>query len=209
GEVASEFIYRYVGPALAADETIDLEAQDYANDTLNWARVEGDAGTVYAYLGTTGTVDLALEDFTGPNWQRVAGGVYKYVGAGGGGLRLDLATQDYGDTSQWQRIGGEAGALYVYVGGGAPTLDLGLQDYGDATRWKQLGAPGAIYEWLGATQTVNLSDPAAANFIDYTNLDYWKEVLVSRIIPSGYNVSSSDSTGVGALIVLNDVRSDV
>ena len=38
--------------------------------------------------------------------------------------------------------------------------DLALVDYSDTRVWKELGAAGAIYEWLGDTQEVNLGDPA-------------------------------------------------
>ena len=38
---------------------------------------------------------------------------YRYLGANG---RLDLANQDYSDSSLWAPVGGEAGAVYRYVG---------------------------------------------------------------------------------------------
>src|SRR5258708_7953590 len=56
---------------------------------------------------------------------------------------------------------------------------------------------------MGPTKSLDLGSQ------DYTNLDFWKEVLATKIIPVGYNVSSSDATAVGGMVVLNDVRSEV
>ncbi|MEA5569032.1 DUF4347 domain-containing protein [Anabaena sp. UHCC 0399] len=70
-------------------------------------------------------------------------------------------------------------------------------DYGNG------GKAGSVYEYLGTGNSLDLSNT------DYTNLDYWKEVLETQLIPQGNNITDSDAIAVGGLVVLNDVRSDV
>ena len=67
------------------------------------------------------------------------------------------------------------------------------------------GTPGRVYEFLGADETTprNLSDE------DYGDLNWWKEVLATELVPEGVNLSSSDAVAIGALVVRNDARSDV
>ncbi len=60
-----------------------------------------------------------------------------------------------------------------------------------------------IFEYLGNKETVNLTT------VDYADLDYWKEVSGTKIIPKGMNFDDSDSMAIGGLVVRNDVRSDV
>jgi len=146
---------------------------------------------------TGDTVQIA-DDYTGGG---EAGRIYKYIGGGGSGTRLDLGAINYGTDANWVKIGGEAGVVYEKIGSALAGVDLGTIDYSDANQWKKIGGSGAIYEYLGTTQTLNL------NSQDYTNLDLWKEVLITSILPEGYNVTSSDSTAVGGLVVLNDTRS--
>jgi Ca2+-binding RTX toxin-like protein len=68
------------------------------------------------------------------------------------------------------------------------------------------GTPGSVYEYLGnATSGFNI-DLAAQ---DYTDLDFWKEVLETQLIPTGNNLSPSDSVTVGGLVVRNEVDAEV
>jgi hypothetical protein len=68
------------------------------------------------------------------------------------------------------------------------------------------GEAGSVYEYLGTATTgagVNLGAEA------YDNLDFWKQVPATQLIPQGLNVTDSDSIGVGGLVVYNDVRTEV
>ncbi|ETR68439.1 MAG: hypothetical protein OMM_10525, partial [Candidatus Magnetoglobus multicellularis str. Araruama] len=65
------------------------------------------------------------------------------------------------------------------------------------------GKAGAVYKFLGNIETIDLSNT------DYSNQDYWQQLKGTNIIPEGYNVSDSDSTAVGGIVVRNDVRSTV
>ena len=67
------------------------------------------------------------------------------------------------------------------------------------------GTPGDVYTWLGDDDgglgvLVDLSTQ------DYGDLGLWKPNPLTSIVP-GLNVDSSDSKAVGAVVVLNDVRS--
>ncbi|HZI44062.1 MAG TPA: hypothetical protein VFD53_02515, partial [Ilumatobacter sp.] len=61
----------------------------------------------------------------------------------------------------------------------------------------------ALYEWMGVDGPVDLT---AA---DYSDLGLWRPVAASTAVPVGLNVTNSDSMGIAAAIVLNDVWSDV
>ena len=62
---------------------------------------------------------------------------------------------------------------------------------------------GALYEWMGEDGPVDLTTT------DYSDLGLWRPVAASTAVPVGLNVTNSDSMGIGAAIVLNDVWSDV
>ncbi|MGC9328916.1 MAG: hypothetical protein ACP5I1_14875, partial [Candidatus Hinthialibacter sp.] len=68
---------------------------------------------------------------------------------------------------------------------------------------EELGNPGSVYEYMGDVGVVDLGTE------DFTNLDYWKEVTETQLIPEGNNFSPSDSISIGGLVVRNDVRSEV
>jgi hypothetical protein len=81
-------------------------------------------------------------------------------------------------------------------------------EFGQAVRLaddydSELGQPGGVYRYLGTAATLDLSAT------DYTDLGYWKPVLGTQSIPQGNNISDSDALGLGGLVVLNDVRSQV
>jgi hypothetical protein len=65
------------------------------------------------------------------------------------------------------------------------------------------GNAGAVYEYLGTTQTLDLGTQ------DYSDLGFWRENIVTQIIPQGLNITDSDSIGIGGMVVRNDLRSDV
>jgi len=132
-----------------------------------------------------------------------AGATYRFIAPGTRGQRTDLQTEDYTDTSRWVRIGGDADTLYEYLGSDA-TFDLALQDFTDESLWRVIsGSGGDVYQYMGQASTVNLT---LADFGDDT---LWKLVPESQVIPTGLSITSSDSVGVGGVVVLNDVRSTV
>ncbi len=68
------------------------------------------------------------------------------------------------------------------------------------------GTPGVVYEYMGTSATGanrNLGEQ------DYTDFGFWKQVLETKLIPQGNNISSSDAIAVGGLVVRNDVEGDV
>ena len=133
----------------------------------------------------------------------VDGVVYRYLGGNG---RVDLGAENFGNTLRWAKLGGEAGATYMYVGSGG-TLDLRNIDYTTAD-WQQVGGvEGAIYQWMGAD--VDVFSPIDLSTANYLDLRYWKRVLETSLLPSGINVTDSNSTSVGWIVVYNDVRTDV
>ena len=184
---------------IANGETVRVE-DGYAD-----ARFTTDSGKRIVLTGDT------VEVQTGYAGGGTAGQVYRYLGLN---KRLDLGAQDYSDTDLWAPIAGESGRLYEYIGTAAQGMgrDLSLQDYTDTALWTPLGGDeGIVYQWMGPTgTTIDLTapiDPVSGDPIPYDNLDWWKPVLGTSLIPQGINVSESNSTAVGGLIVLNDIRS--
>ncbi|MDP2084687.1 MAG: hypothetical protein Q8K20_05785, partial [Gemmobacter sp.] len=68
------------------------------------------------------------------------------------------------------------------------------------------GDAGSIYVFMGADA---LGAGMDINAQDYTNTDLWKLATESQLVPTGYNVTDSDSIGVGTMLVYNDLRSQV
>ena len=74
-------------------------------------------------------------------------------------------------------------------------------DYGDNAGAS--GTGGSVYVYLGEPAVgVDLSTTA------FDNLDSWKLDPVSSVIPQGFNVTDSDSYGVGGIIITNDLRAE-
>ena len=51
-------MYRFLG----GPQRVDLGAENFAN-TARWAKLGGDAGAVYQYLGAAGTLNLSAQDY--------------------------------------------------------------------------------------------------------------------------------------------------
>ncbi|MCW2962871.1 MAG: Parallel beta-helix repeat, partial [Actinomycetia bacterium] len=130
------------------------------------------------------------------------GAVYDYVGPSG---RVDLAAENFGDSARWAKVGGNPGSVYRYVSS-TQTLDLDATDYSNGAFWQEIGGnQGAIYEYMGGglPQTLNLATQ------NYADLGYWKPVKETTYIPQGINLTESNSTTVGLIVVMNDVRGGV
>ncbi|MGB7817523.1 MAG: hypothetical protein WBL35_02135, partial [Ornithinibacter sp.] len=136
------------------------------------------------------------------------GRAYRYLGPN---ARLDLSAQDYRVAATWAPVSGTAGSVYRYLGADA-TLDLNSTDYGDTALWDELGgAAGTTYEFMGPDSTsVNLGTGAPDGVsTNYTDLGWWKPVPEATPLPTNWNVTSSDSMGLGGAVVLNDLRNTV
>jgi hypothetical protein len=96
-----------------------------------------------------------------------------------------------------------------YATNGASSQPVNLL-FGDRVRLADTygngGLGGRIYVFMG---TEALGAGTNLNAVDYTNTDLWKLSIDSDPAPVGFNVSDSDSMGVGALLVVNDLRSEV
>ena len=86
-------------------------------------------------------------------------------------------------------------------------------EYGDRVRLSDSydeakGNPGSVYQYLGF---LDHSSPSQTDLVneDYLNLDLWKEVLETHLVPQGYYVTGSDSIAAGSMVVYNDVRGEV
>ena len=66
------------------------------------------------------------------------------------------------------------------------------------------GTVGGVYRYLGEDGARSTSATRTTR-----DLGYWQPVAETTLIPQGLNVSTSDSTAVGGIVVLNDVRSTV
>ncbi|MCA9062255.1 MAG: hypothetical protein KDA96_04330, partial [Planctomycetaceae bacterium] len=102
------------------------------------------------------------------------------------------------------------GDVYEYIGASPLTggVDLEEQTYTNATLWKKVqGQAGRVYQYLGATGTVNLG---AEN---YNNTARWAELSTkspTELVPGlMLNPGESSAAGFGFLVTRNDVHSDV
>ncbi|HEY3484643.1 MAG TPA: hypothetical protein VGK49_04625, partial [Ilumatobacteraceae bacterium] len=64
---------------------------------------------------------------------------------------------------------------------------------------------GTVYQWMGD----DVAGPVDLTTQVYTDLRFWKPLSETTLVPQGVNFTNSDSVGIGAAIVLNDVNSSV
>ncbi|KPA14491.1 conserved hypothetical protein, secreted, partial [Candidatus Magnetomorum sp. HK-1] len=104
--------------------------------------------------------------------------------------------------------GGAKGDVYEYIGDELiQNADLDAEDYTQSDKWKRITASvGNSYQYIGS-EAVEI-DLSTENF---TNTSQWEEIStfeIDDIIPGmDLNISDSDSTAFGGLVVRNDVRS--
>ena len=117
-------------------------------------QVGGDSGVVYKYIGPSGRVDLAGQDYSDDaRWLPIggsAGSVYRYLGAST--VSLDLNSLDYSDTDLWAEIGGRSGSVYQYMGEAA-SLNLSAQNYTDLSYWKPVSNTELFPQGFNITQS--------------------------------------------------------
>jgi hypothetical protein len=97
-----------------------------------------------------------------------------------------------------------SGEVYKYIG--TTSLlnpDLKTQDYNDPGLWVKIGGEAdTVYQYMGSGSTIDLG------IQDYTDLGYWKEVTATQLFPEGLNVTPSNSTSIGGLVVRNEINSE-
>ena len=92
------------------------------------------------------------------------------------------------------------------------TTSSGVRDvvFGDRVRvsdsYGNGGEGGEVYQYMGTDQSGAGLD---LGLEDYADFGFWKKLTPSNILPTGLNVSGSDSIGIGGQVVLNDVRGAV
>ena len=212
GAIPSDFSTSEGERVLLFGNTVKI-ADDY--DTEDFTTDDGVVEEITTGQKVRVTEGYAAPDFTSDDGIRLlfsgevvehAGVAYRYLGDN---ARLDLANseQQYATSPDWAVVGGEDDTLYEFLGADATELDLGIEDYTATGRWRKIaGSPGEVYTYLGpdADGDGATIDLASA---DYGDLAYWKPNPATSILPSGINITSSDSMAIGAVVVLNDVRS--
>ncbi len=134
----------------------------------------------YTIGGTNGLPNTAVN--TGDVVEDSDGTLYRYIGTGSG-------TYD---------LSGTADPLHPTTDP-LPSFTTGL----DAANWAQIGGTaGNVYEYMGPAGSVNLATQ------DYTDLNLWKPLITTQLVPQGLNVTNSDTTAAGVIFVVNDVKSD-
>ncbi|MCP3937754.1 MAG: hypothetical protein GY708_20575, partial [Actinomycetia bacterium] len=144
------------------------------------------------------------------------GDLYKYINSTDldlSGGSDNLGNTNYTDNSLWAKVGGTEGAIYKMIVSGGSEIDLAATDYSDTNTWVEVaGNAGSVYEFLGQDGIDPSTGSAGTTDLSqtiYTDLDYWKEVPETSIIPQGLNVTGSDSIAIGGIVVVNDVRAEV
>ncbi len=190
----------------SADYTAETSPVDQVETIANGDVVELGDGYGEARFTTASGVRLVAHgdvvyvegDYDGPGDREVS---YRYLGQS---ARVDLGDQDYTDDELWVPVGGEAGGLYRYLGTTAE-FDLNAVDYSDDAVWAYVsGSPFSVYEWMGPDEV-----DADLNAQDYSDPTWWKPVGATDYFPQGLNITTSPSVSVAAVMVLNDVQSDV
>ena len=111
------------------------------------------------------------------------------------------------------------GTLYRYIGSAAgnynmsPTADTtnpttdSIPNFTDTNTWAQIGGTaGDVYQYMGPGTAASPVNTDLYN-TNYTNLNLWKPVLTTDLVPQGLNVTDSNATAAGGILVLNDVES--
>ncbi|MGB0732649.1 MAG: beta strand repeat-containing protein, partial [Pontibacterium sp.] len=149
------------------------------------AFIENTGARTVAPLAITGSLDvLALDN----------AGIYANTKM----VSSSTTTNDGGAVLIDETLGDVASARYQ-TSDGEKTLEFGDKvrtpdDYANG------GSPSAVYRYLGTTGDV--VDLATA---DYSDLGYWQEVLATKFIPQGNNLTDSDAIAHGGQVVRNAV----
>ncbi|MGB8168696.1 MAG: hypothetical protein WCF18_14460, partial [Chthoniobacteraceae bacterium] len=172
-------VYRFIADTAAAN--VDLNAETYT-DTTRWAKVGGQAGATYQYLGTNQSLDLSRQDYTSSNWKNVGAYDTRLVGStkpisltDGNTVTLDPA---YGvadfqativpvntktvATNGLVQVNGAA--AYKFLGASA-SFDINHEDYTVTTRWTPVTLATGDTPIQASIQTVNTQTVNAGGYV--------------------------------------------
>ena len=203
-------VYEY----LAAPSNIGLDdgTQNYAASPLVWQLIALDGAATSITAGGDVTVSASDESLIDANSKVVSTSIT--TNDGGASLSND-AIGFFADVSFTTNgaVVGDTPTEIEPVSTVASTVDLVFKDrirltveYVESGAGK--GESGSVYEYLGSG-SLGSEDMIDLTEEDFTNLDLWKKIKETQIIPEGNNLSDSDSVSVGGMAVLNDVRGEV
>ena len=93
-----------VGELDGASQIVSLTSGAFVGLTDDYDGGQGNAGSIYRFLGATGSVDLGAENFNDPSRWVEVGGVYQWMGTAALGVGRNLGTEDYTDFEHWKRL---------------------------------------------------------------------------------------------------------
>ncbi len=104
-KASTDLVYKYIGSGYKSTGlNIDLKDVIFT-DSTKWVKVSGQAGRIYKYLGTDGSINIARQDYDNSSIWRIIGGiegnVYAYLGAD---ASVNLSFQDYQNSSLWRDV---------------------------------------------------------------------------------------------------------
>ena len=219
-------LYRYIGTAQNYSVNLtSAEKFEAATDfEKNFAKIGGQQGTAYIYVGAAGSVDLENTNYADPSLWRPAS-AYSAVPAGG--ALKNTQTLYYGDQvtlgagyddpdytvdsanplSTTLRPGdviSDGGTLYRYVGTSSLTgVNLTSHQaftssgYSAANFHAIGGKEGETYEYLGAPAASDRSAAGASRDLfnqNYADPTLWKSVSTPNGAPNGLSASSDASS---------------
>ncbi|MGB4892309.1 MAG: hypothetical protein WBP09_11645, partial [Propionicimonas sp.] len=195
-----------------ADLTLTARSAEVINATVSntaastaaglFGTASAGAGAVVASNKISSSARALVDSTTSQRVNLTAGGALRVVADDAAGIYSNVKLTVSSITTNDGGVHALGAALDLLVD---PTYQSsqGLQSlvFGNTV----LLADGSVYQWMGPN-TPTLVDLLTA---DYEDLGYWKPVGSTDYFPQGFNVTTSPSVAVAAVVVLNDVRSDV
>ncbi|MBT7080925.1 MAG: hypothetical protein HN929_05590, partial [Chloroflexi bacterium] len=201
---------------IAQSAAVTVSAEDQAKITANVklaaiSSTVNDGGLSLVYQAVEDTMTINYTDRSGV--RAIKAGDLVRVDSTDYKSYEEPDTVNQGDRVQleFDTGGGSAGEIYEYIGS-TPldnSVSLDEQDYSDTSKWKLLTSkPEGLYIYNGPDlASVDLGQE------DFSDTSRWQEMVSidpTQHIPGlSLNVSDSDSSAFGGLIVRNDVRSKV
>ncbi len=206
-------VYEYSGGGGELD--LSESAQNYGgNGDWTLLQLDGDPTTVTAGNGSA-QVAASDESSITANSRMVSSSVT--TNDGGASLADGLVgylVEGVGYVTNGEQLSTDATSTDEEVADSTEATSVNL-NYGDRVRLTgdfaptdssdtSAGTAGGVYEFLGADGTgIDFADE------DFTDLDRWKEIQETQLIPTGNNLTDSNSVSVGVTAVYNDIRGEV
>ncbi|MEQ9409446.1 MAG: calcium-binding protein, partial [Fuerstiella sp.] len=143
-------------------------------------------------LAATGNVAVEAVDDTSITADTVLKSVSSTSNDGGVSLVNSFAAKLLEDYQYSSR----SGTKLVKFGDKVRVASDHAADKGDAT---------AVYQYMGTDAGATLDLTAE----DYSDFGFWRKLDTINIIPAGFNITDSDSIGIGGMVVRNDLVADV